>query len=57
MEETDRPIQVVWRQVELPIEEIDLRDEDETEQSLTISAHLEEDRKRPFNMKRGLSGG
>ncbi|WP_188433955.1 condensation domain-containing protein, partial [Kroppenstedtia guangzhouensis] len=53
MEETDRPIQVVWRQVELPIEEIDLRDQDETEQSLTISAHLEEDRKRPFNMKKG----
>ncbi|HEX4953895.1 MAG TPA: amino acid adenylation domain-containing protein [Thermoanaerobaculia bacterium] len=48
----DQPLQVVWRQVELPWQELDLRASPAGELDHRFSACLESDRGRPFELDR-----
>jgi len=51
-EEMERPLQVVYRHVELPVEEFDWRGRTPAEQRRDLAAFLTEDRRRGFDLSR-----
>jgi amino acid adenylation domain-containing protein/non-ribosomal peptide synthase protein (TIGR01720 family) len=51
-EKLDAPLQVVRRAARVPFEQLDLRGLPEAEQAARIARHLEEDRRRGFNVTR-----
>jgi amino acid adenylation domain-containing protein len=51
-EKLERPMQVVWKRVKIPVTEVDLRGLAPAEQAARVAAFLEEDRRRGFDLTR-----
>ncbi|MEO7329500.1 MAG: amino acid adenylation domain-containing protein, partial [Minicystis sp.] len=51
-ERVEKPVQVVWKQVPIKIDQVDLRGVPATEQQARLAALAEEDRRRGFDLSR-----